>query len=804
MTKTIIKLCGLLILFQLLHSGLSAHPYTEKPGTIRGQVFTSDGNPAASVSVRLANKSKGAVTDEKGFFSFNRVPEGKYELEISLIGYETVRETVLVREGETTAVSITLKLSDKQLAEVVVLGSRSGYKIASPSASLRLQGPLLKLPQNIQVVSARMIADQQLFDLLEGVTRNVSGATRSEHWDNYANIVMRGTTIGAFRNGMNVQMPWGPLAEDLSMVERIEFVKGPAGFMLANGEPAGFYNVVTKKPSGQTRGELNLTLGSFDTYRSTLDLEGKLENTGKLLYRINLMGQLKGSHRDFEYSNRYSIVPVISYQLSPQTKLTAEYTLQYLRMSMIGSAYVFSPAGYGDLPRSFTTAEPNLEPSDMHDQSLYLTLNHQLNSNWNFTGQLAYLKYNQEGYSMWPTDLDAAGNLTRGVAIWDASSEAKLGQAFLQGTFSTGKLRHKLLAGLDLGNKQYMADWNQSAILAAPDGAGGILPFNIYAPVHQNIPASALPVFDRSRSLRARAAGNYVEESYQSLYLQDELGLLNDRLRITLAGRYTSIRQQAYGAYSDDQQFTPRAGISFSLNSTSSVYALYDQAFVVQQGFDSLKRRPLRPVTGNNLEAGIKKDWFGGAWNSSLSVFQILRNNVVSYRPGLTNFATQLGQSKTRGIEADIRGEVMKGLNLTLNYAYTDAKISKDEDPSKQGSIVPGAGFAKQVSNGWLAYRVDKSVLKGLGISLGYQWQGDRIAWDWGSDIPAALPNYFRLDAGLSWQSGSFQLGLNINNLLNEYLYRGAPYDVNWDGHSEYYYQTEPGTNFRFNIGYKF
>ena len=42
----------------------------------------------------------------------------------------------------------------------------------------------------------------------------------------------------------------GPLTEDMSMVERIEFVKGPAGFMLANGDPSGFYNVVTKKPSG--------------------------------------------------------------------------------------------------------------------------------------------------------------------------------------------------------------------------------------------------------------------------------------------------------------------------------------------------------------------------------------------------------------------------------------------------------------------------------------------------------------------------------------------------------------------------
>lgn len=77
-----------------------------------------------------------------------------------------------------------------------------------------------------------------------------------EHWDN---INMRGSQVTAFRNGMNVKMPWGTLAEDMSMVERIEFVKGPAGFMMGNGDPSGFYNVVTKKPTGVNKGEATLS-----------------------------------------------------------------------------------------------------------------------------------------------------------------------------------------------------------------------------------------------------------------------------------------------------------------------------------------------------------------------------------------------------------------------------------------------------------------------------------------------------------------------------------------------------------------
>src|SRR3546814_11159908 len=107
--------------------------------------------------------------------------------------------------------------------------------------------------------------------------RNVSGATRLEHWgDLYTNITMRGSQIQAFRNGFNVvNSYWGPLTEDMSFVDHIEFVKGPAGFMLSNGDPSGLYNVVTKKPTGRQQGEVSFTMGSYELYRATVDMDGK-------------------------------------------------------------------------------------------------------------------------------------------------------------------------------------------------------------------------------------------------------------------------------------------------------------------------------------------------------------------------------------------------------------------------------------------------------------------------------------------------------------------------------------------------
>ena len=284
---------GAFLLALLTISGLFA-----QNGRISGTVRTSDGQAAAFVTIQLKGTGKGTIVDTAGTFNIEAVKAGVYSIQASFVGLKTQSQKVEVRDGQTTTVQFTLEEDSKGLKEVVVMANPSQYVTDYPSVSLRLKTPLLELPQNIQVVTKQVLDDQQIFDMLEGVTRNVSGATRVEHWDNYAQINMRGSQIAAFRNGMNVQSTWGPLTEDMSMVERIEFVKGPAGFMLANGEPSGFYNVVTKKPTGITKGEASMTIGSFDTYRSTLDFDGKLTQNGKVLYRLNLMGQLKGSHRE--------------------------------------------------------------------------------------------------------------------------------------------------------------------------------------------------------------------------------------------------------------------------------------------------------------------------------------------------------------------------------------------------------------------------------------------------------------------------------------------------------------------------
>ncbi|PKK35634.1 TonB-dependent siderophore receptor [Siphonobacter sp. SORGH_AS_0500] len=764
-------------------------------GKITGQVLTSDNKPAFSVTVSLKGRAIGAMTDEQGNFTIPKVRAGKYTLVASFVGLKSQEQAIEVLENETTTVSFMLHESSNELQEVVVRSAQNPYHSNQVSSTLRISEPILEAPQNIQVITGKVLGIQQITSLSDGLIRNVSGATRLEHWgDTYARVNMRGSRASAFRNGMNITSTWGPLTEDMSFVDHIEFVKGPAGFMMSNGEPAGMYNVVTKRPTGVTKGEASLLLGSYDFYRTSLDLDGKFSD--KVLYRFNVMGQTKNSFRPYEYNNRFSIAPVITYKLDDKTTLTTEYVYQHAKMSNVGSYYVFAKDGYAVLPRNFTLSDPGLEPTNIDDHNLTVNLQHQLNDRWKLTAQVAYFNYMQKGSSMWPAygvgEPDAAGNIIRSVSLWDASNVSKFGQLFLNGEEQTGKVHHRILAGLDLGSKQYLADWNQSHNLDTSKS------FNIYRPTYGS-PANGYPNFDRSKPLAERA-GIYgtLSQSYTGLYLQDELGFFENRLRLTIAGRFTYAKDNQYNTITSDKKVTPRFGLSGSIDKNTSVYALYDQTFLPQTGILRSGGR-IKPISGNNLEVGFKRDWFGGKWNTTLAIYRILKNNQLSPDPSNAagqNFVLQLGQTQTQGIEFDLRGEIAPGLSLIANYALTDSKVTKETSDAKVGDKIPG--YAKHNANAWVTYKIQKGVLKGTGFSAGFNYQGNRTTWNWSATSYGELPNYFKLDGGIYWENDRFNVTANVFNVLDTYLYTGAAYGT------YYYWQAEPGRNSRIGVTYKF
>lgn len=104
------SLCILLVLV------ISANAQKTLPGRV---MIAGTTNPVPSANVYLSSTSVGTVSDEKGNFTFQRFPEGRYDLIVSCIGYETYQ--LSIRSDELPAqLNIFLKPQVGELQEVIL------------------------------------------------------------------------------------------------------------------------------------------------------------------------------------------------------------------------------------------------------------------------------------------------------------------------------------------------------------------------------------------------------------------------------------------------------------------------------------------------------------------------------------------------------------------------------------------------------------------------------------------------------------------------------------------------------------
>ncbi|WP_440120498.1 TonB-dependent receptor domain-containing protein [Tenacibaculum sp. Ill] len=771
-----------LVLFLFITTTLVA-----QNNSIKGIIVTDNNDFLTSVNITLSPTNKGLTSNEKGEFKFENLKKGKYVVNLSMVGFEKKSITVRLKDNESKNLGkIVLKEAIDQLDEVTINGVKNKYSKNKVSNSLRLKTPIKQLPQNVQVVGFEILQDQLVTNMLEGAFRNVSGVSNIEHWGHFARVNMRGFRLPAFRNGVNIQDSWGPLSEDTYMVDRIEFVKGPSGFMMAAGEPGGFYNVVTKKPTEERIGSVNLMAGSFDTYRAAADFGGALTSDKRLLARLNILYQNTGSHRKFEDTERIGIAPSLSYKITDKTNFLTEFSFQKLN-TLVGAAYIFGPVdkGFGSLPKDFTMIDSNFPDTDIKEVSLLNQITHNFNENWSVEAKYVTMLYTQEGASAWLGSIQNNGDAIRSISIWDAISESEYFQLYANGKFNTGSVSHKIMGGFDYTDKEYFADFSQAGAVDTPAN-----PFNIYNPTYGD---RVFPVFDRSTPLKERASLYTYGTKINSLYAQDELSFLENKIRLTLAGRYTQLTPKGDIT---TKKFTPRIGLSADITPQITAYGLYDQSFLANDAIDNTGKR-FDPIEGTIYEAGLKTNWLNGKINASLSAYIINKNNMTTSDPTdpTRQFSILLGEVESKGFEFDMQAHITSELDLLLNYANTNVEIAKSDIPNTVGTRI--AGHAKHITNGWLNYNFNKnSALKGFGLSLGYQYLVDRSSWTWNANNNTELPDYFRMDGGVHWKNNKLRVALNINNILNKHLYSGANYGT------YLYWQSESGINGRVSLTY--
>jgi len=460
---------------------------------------------------------------------------------------------------------------------------------------------------------------------------------------------------------------------DIRNIERIEVFKGPASSLYGNNSMGGVINLISKVPKNPYEGRASLSYGTFDTKSASLGLSGRPSGE---LYN-GLFWSLSGFHND---SDGYV-------SATPQKAVENAKKNVVSQKNYIDETSVTAKAGY-DFNKKNGLAFSYTNYNDRRSESSRVLLDGGSYRDYDTNAaQLSYRGgtddfdwhvdafYNREDYSRRVESLKGS-NYDKYTLMYADCERDDYGVYY---SLSTHLIKYNTLTiGGDV-----------------KEGCQNSLD---HTPITSNA----------ATDTRVKAKGKLL---LYSIYLQDELSLLNDRWKV-LGGLRVDWAYLHNGYYENPDmplaQFngrlkknrwwhvSPRISSRFTFAEWMSAYASYSQGFRasilddlvragVMWGLYKEQNPDLRPEVLDNYEAGMD---FKPLEDLSFSVtgFYSVGTDFLYYvktgRTIVVGASTKdlykrdnVGRVLIHGAEADVKYLLLKGLSIFANYTYTISKI---------------------------------------------------------------------------------------------------------------------------------
>ncbi|MCZ4225154.1 TonB-dependent receptor [Pedobacter rhodius] len=817
MTKKFTHLLGIVVV--LLFASLDLMAQT-KTGSINGYIKTSDGKPAAYVSVGLKNMNKTTQTDESGSFTIKNLPAGTYVVKISAVGVKAQEGQISIAEGASATLDFSISESASQLDEVSVNGYKTPNK--KPVNLGKIAIAPIDLPQAVQVIGNQVITDQQA-NRLSDVLKNVNGVAFGENRGSVSGetFFARGYSLGTnnvFKNGARATSGGMP---EVSTLESIEVLKGSAALLYGGVTGGAVVNLVTKRPKFEYGGEVSMRGGSYDMYKPTGDVYGPI--TKNLAFRLIGNYEDAASFRNTVNSNRIYVNPSLLYKINEKTDILLQG--DYLKSDMtpdfgigtvnnqiidIGrSAFVNAPWAY----------------NNTNTVTSQLNVNHKFNDNWKLNVLANLQSYNRNYFSAERPFADqlAATALPYGIAQRNVTrSKTKEftynQQINLNGSFKTGNVTHTLLVGAD-------ADQSRTT------SGGFVFNNNLTAFNYGNVNLLDPTTYYGSgiEPIATMTTQTFAPLYRMGTFVQD-LVSITEKFKILAGIRYTfqktprtvstnlvtgvqTLSVNSLDKSKTENAFSPKFGLIYQPLKTTSLYVSYANNFIQNTGTD-INLAPLDPSTVDQYEAGIKNDLFKGRLSANLTVYRIANNkfaqqallNAQGAPNGDANIKELNGKTLSDGLELDITGTIVKGLNFIAGYSYNFIRYTETRDKTVYtvpnpttanpnatrtvtlGGVVEGqrlVGSTKNTANGTLFYTFQEGGIKGLKLGASAYYTGarnggynDTKIQNYSRLIPLSAFTTFDFSAGYNWKKISLLAKVaNITNELNYFVHEN--YSVN-------------------------
>ena len=703
-------------------------------------VFASD----ALIEGRQADAIKGRY-DVDGALSVALLGTGLAASGSTGGSYVIVASPAASSSGESDFNDMNAQSDTQIVEEMIVYGRWEPFS----ATGTKMDISILDTPASVQIVPQEVIDTQNAINLSD-VVRNISGVqndgSSGNRFDRFNLRGFRGDRLA--KDGLLGAASFGEAGlMDLANIERVEVLKGPNSVLYGQNEPGGLINLVTKKPEQERFYVVDATYGTFDFARFQLDVNQPITEDGKLLFRLNTAYQDTNSFRDhLRDSERIIVAPSLRWSAAPDTVIDLQ--VEYYDQEQPNDRGIVQIDGDAQaLPRERYLGE-EFSISGADEIRFSALVNHRLNQDWSINGIFRFTDSDSFQFSADARGLQDDGRtLNRRVGDFRQAFETYSAQVNLTGRFSTGPINHAVLAGLDVGITRLDA-----AFVTAP-----LDPIDVFNPVYGAQPGEFGSLFERAQDI----------ESYGA-YFQNLIAF-TDQLKVMLGGRFDIVNTDVSSGERiitnpDDHEFSPRAGILFQPVEDLSLYASYTESFIpLFLASSSEGTSAFDPETGQQTELGVKRVWGGGLLTTSLSVFELTRQNVLQEDPDNPDLAIQTGEQRSRGVEVDISGELTEGWNIIATLTYLDTEITEDlvlEVGNEFQNVPEWAGSL------WTTYAFQEGAARGFELGAGLFFVTERQG-DFENTFKA--DGYTRVDAFARYSINErIEFLVNIDNVFDE------------------------------------
>jgi outer membrane receptor for ferrienterochelin and colicins len=622
------------------------------------------------------------------------------------------RATLLSQESDTLRVEDILTMSFDDLMNTQVI-----------SAS-KIQQQIKDVAATVHVITAEQIKERGYFTLEETLSdlpgfqfRNIVGFNSyvfmrgAPNQNNLILLLVDGVQI----NELNSGGFYGGGQFNLSDIERIEVVCGPASALYGTNAISGIINVITKDPAGSNQGHISILGGNFKTGMVDFSLKNYTGDKDfgysvSGMYKTSDKADLAGAEGDNNWTND---MENFEHDLSLDAKLT---------MKNITAGIVFQEKKASNTTYYKSVGEKYLDRNSLWDIVFvngYVKYAVTISDSWTLHSMLYYRNATVQPNTI--DDIVKATDTSAGYQVGYYRPNQLVGFENQIDIVATDRL---MIVGGVIGEIEHLSDG-----------------FSLSYSNSQDI---APPTPEKPKSLTNRLFSYFVQANYA---LSGQLSFIGG-LRHDFSSYYSQV-------------LTPRSGLVYNENKFTAKL-LYDEAFRAPKPWDykyGLGNNELQPERMRSIELALSYLLMDNLSVGSSAYGNLIKDKLVKeYVPAGDRWINK-DKLTTHGIELYSNYSV-GDVRIYANYTYT---YSYDQD----GASIPEISL--HTANTGITYSYDSH----LGITLRANYSGKRKN---PSIIPATGNDI--IDGALVFHGcisivdvKGFDAQLKIDNILNHEYY---------------------------------